>query len=611
MRIFHKLLIAAIMVLTTGFGSWGQQLAFPGAEGYGRFASGGRGDNSFLTPKVVAVTNLEDNAEGEALIEGSFRWALAQQDTLYNNVTLKIPTTIIFKVGGVIMLKQDIKCKTKNLTIAGQTAPGGGICFGGGTLNFSGSSNIIVRYIRSRPGDVSGDEVSAFRIENGGNFIIDHCTFSWAIEETTHFSSNENTSVQWCIISESLFHSIHKKGDRGYGTQWGGEYASYHHNLLAHHNSRMPRINGSNKNDIEALVDYRNNVNFNWGSSGAFYGGEWEGTSGKGFCATNVVNNYFKPGPATSGEYFARPSSNRSGVQFDGYAQWYFSGNIMEGNEQRSNDNWLGVDGSNVGGIANIRSEVEAVKADGSLEKYERYSQSASDAYTDVLAHAGASLPQRDAHDQRLVKEVSGEVDIVRYEYTTNDGQETPKKGVASGLIDTQNNLVPSDAPEGTTAWSVYESVGSEQSPADSDGDGLPDAWETSNDLDPADPTDFMTITASGYSYLEIYLNELTGVEIDAADSVKYNDVVTSISQLKKRPGLNVYPNPAVDMLYIQGGQNIVKLEVYSLSGIRMMESVNHDGIRELNVARLNSGIYFVKATAGNGEIYQTKLLKQ
>jgi hypothetical protein len=178
-------------------------------------------------------------------------------------------------------------------------------------------------------------------------------------------------------------------------------------------------------------------------------------------------------------------------------------------------------------------------------------------------------------------------------------------------LIDTQNNLVPSDAPEGTTAWSVYESVGSDQAPSDSDGDGLPDAWETSNDLDPADPTDFMTITASGYSYLEIYLNELTGVEIDAADSVKYNDVVTSISQLKKRPGLNVYPNPAVDMLYIQGGQNIVKLEVYSLSGIRMMESVNHDGIRELNVARLNSGIYFVKATAGNGEIYQTKLLKQ
>ena len=211
-----------------------------------------------------------------------------------------------FRVGGVINLKGELRAQRHNLTIAGQTAPGDGICFRGATVNFGGSQNVIIRYIRFRPGDELGAETSALRIENGANFIIDHCSMSWGIEETTHFSSNDNTTVQWCILSESLYNSIHKKGERGYAAQWGGEYASYHHNLLAHNRSRMPRINGSNENDVEALVDYRNNVNYNWG--GLIYGGEFEGTPNcTGFSHVNLVNNYFIPGPASEENSFACP----------------------------------------------------------------------------------------------------------------------------------------------------------------------------------------------------------------------------------------------------------------------------------------------------------------
>jgi len=589
-----------------------QPLAFPGAEGYGRFVTGGRGttiegQKIFLNAQVVEVTNLDDYADGEAPIPGSFRWALAKQDTLYNgSVKLKIPTTIVFRVGGVIQLKRDIHLSAKNLTIAGQTAPGGGICFSNGTLNFSGSENIIVRHIRSRPGDLLNQETSAFRIENGKNFIIDHCSFSWAIEETTHFSSNDNTTVQWCIISESLYNSIHKKGARGYGTQWGGEYASYHHNLLAHHNSRMPRINGSNANDIEALVDYRNNVNYNWGSSGAFYGGEWEGTNGKGFCHTNVVNNYFKKGPATSGNNFAAPSRNRDAVQFDGYAKWYFNGNIMEGDEARTNNNWLGVDASAVNGQANIRSDVEFVKSDGILEQYEHYTQNAEEAYYSVLEKVGANVPVRDAHDTRLIKEITGESAIVRYEYTTADGQQTPSKGVASGLIDTQNNLVsPEDRDNGKTAWDVYPVSTQEQAPLDTDHDGMPDEWETTHGLNPNDGTDFRIITPSGYIYLEAYLASLTGDTIDV--DTPFESSAKSIHASKT---FRLYPNPVNDRFSLVEGSKLLRLEIMNLSGERVKCIEGSNIGQSIDVSDLKEGCYLVQAWNEKNERLITKMIK-
>ena len=586
-KIKQYLVLAALSSLTFTVAD-AQLIAFPGAEGYGRFATGGRGDG--LTNQVVEVTNLEDDPVNPS--EGSLRWAFTQAteiriDPVLGPYTVKLPMTIVFRVGGVINLQDELRVNRNNMTIAGQTAPGDGICIRGATVNFSGSKNLILQHIRFRPGDELGLITSSFRIENGENFIVDHCSMSWTIEETTHFSSNKNTTVQWCILSESLYRSFHPKGSRGYATQWGGQYASYHHNLLAHHNSRMPRINGSNGNDVEALVDYRNNVNFNWGSSGAFYGGEFEGTGGQGFCHTNVVNNYFKPGPATGGSpVFARPSLNRDGVPLDGYAGWYFSGNVMEGNAAMTADNWLGVDGSEVGGNANIRSDEEFAQSDGALEQYGHYTESAAGAYQSVLSYAGATLPKRDTIDARVIAEVKGEIPVIRYEYLAGDTLETPVKGIASGIIDTPMNLVPDSLQDEMTPWDVYTT--SYDAPADTDHDGIPDDWETANGLNPTDYNDGRTITANGYSNLENYLHGLT---------------LTATEEAEENPsGLKVYPNPSTGQFTIESDRIIIRLDVVNLSGQLVRSVKNEAGIQSVDLEALPTGLYVLRAVSRTGQ---------
>lgn len=573
-----------------------QVKAFPSAEGYGKYATGGRGG------EVVEVTNLEDYATGEIPIEGSFRWAFTQKrDSVKNRWGVWIywwkPVTIVFKVGGVINLKEELRVKRDSMTIAGQTAPGDGICIRGATVNFSGSENVIVRYMRFRPGDELGEETSAFRIENGGNFIIDHCSMSWAIEETTHFSSSPNFTVQWCIVSESLYNSFHKKGARGYGTQWGGQYASYHHNLLAHHNSRMPRINGSNENDVEALVDYRNNVNYNWGSTGAFYGGEWMKTGGLGFAHTNVVNNYFIPGPATSSTVvFARPS--RGDTTYPDYSKWYFNGNVMVGHTDMTNDNWLGVSDDNIGSIDNIRSDEEFVQLDGVLEDHDNYTQSAEEAYQSIIEDVGATLPKRDAHDIRLIKEMTGEIDIIRYEYTDSTGKVSPIKGISAGLIDTQENLVsPEDRTADKTAWDVYVSIPESEAPVDSDHDGMPDIWEIQNGLNPEDYTDGKLIAENGYSNLENYLNGLT--------------LTVDVKDFHKNSGLIIFPNPAEDLIQLSSYNIIQKIEIYALNGTLMKVVDQKSGIHEVSVESIPVGIYVLRATSDNQQEYIKKLIRK
>ncbi len=594
----HRCFVGMLGLAAASSQLFAQVPAFPGAEGYGRLATGGRGNGQ--TGRVVAVTNLEDALSNPPA--GSLRWALAQGvETVVHPILgplqYKRPLTVVFRVGGVINLKGELRVNRNSLTLAGQTAPGDGICIRGATVNFSGSRNVIIRYLRFRPGDELGQETSAFRIENGGNFIIDHCSMSWAIEETTHFSSNDSTTVQWCIISESLYNSIHKKGERGYATQWGGEYASYHHNLLAHHNSRMPRINGSNKNDIEALVDYRNNVNYNWGSSGAFYGGEWEATNGKGFCRTNVVNNYFKPGPATTGsKYFARPSLNRSGVTLDGYGKWYFSGNIMEGYPAMTADNWLGVDGSNVGGIANIRADSEFVKTDGMFENYADYTETAGQALESVLNYAGATLPLRDAIDRRLMAEIRGESPVTRYNYTTGDGQVTPVKGITSGIIDTQRNLVPPDAPEGSTPWDVYR-FSSVSADTDIDADGMPDFWEIYHGLDKDNPLDGRLLADNGYSNLENYLNSLA--------------VPTHTGSMNRKTLFRAYPNPANEELFLDCSNPVTRIDLYDITGRKVLTDRSQLGIRKVSLAGLQPGLYLVHARSAGDRLYMEKIMKQ
>lgn len=439
-----------------------QQLAFPGAEGYGRFTTGGRGG------RVIEVTNLKGDESA-----GSLRAALSTpgQD----------PITIIFRVSGTISLtKGQVKVSRSNMTIAGQTAPGEGICIKDGYLKFSGS-NLIIRYLRLRPGDTAGlADLSSLGNENSHNVIIDHCSLSWSNEESHTCYDNKFITVQWCILSESLYSSFDSKGSRSYGSQWGGQYASYHHNLLASNVSRSPRVNGSRSHDTVALCDFRNNVIFNWGKSGAVYGGELEVNSPDAKCQVNWINNYYKPGPATSGSlFFAEPSYESRKGAAKGYAKWYFAGNYMEGIKGGMNkDNWQGVS------VVKVRS-ADNIKSDQEFKVDQPITETAQQAYQSVLAGAGAILPGRDAIDTRIISEAGGKM------ATKGSG----KYGNRKGIIDTQNEV---------GGWPELKSL---PAPADTDHDGMPDKWEKENKLNPTNPDDRNKIAADGYTMLEKYLN--------------------------------------------------------------------------------------------------------
>ncbi|MFD2162695.1 polysaccharide lyase family 1 protein [Paradesertivirga mongoliensis] len=459
-----KFILAGFLVLGLFTNIRAQQLAFPGAEGYGKYTTGGRGG------RVIEVTNLNGDES-----PGSLRAAL--------NTPGSDPITIVFRVSGTISLtKGQVKVGRSNMTIAGQTAPGDGICVKNGYLKFSGS-NLIIRYLRLRPGDEAGlSDLASLGNENSKNVIIDHCSLSWSNEESHTAYDNKYITVQWCILSEGLYKSFDSKGARSYGSQWGGQYASYHHNLLAHNVSRSPRVNGARSHDTVAVCDFRNNVIFNWGRAGAVYGGELEVNSPDAKCSINWINNYYKPGPATSETLlFAAPSLESRKDAAKGYAKWFISGNYMEGADKGLNkDNWIGVDVSKVGNAYNIKAESE-------FEVEKPQTESAKEAYKSVLAKAGATFPKRDEVDTRIVNEASGKMKI------SGSGA----YGVNKGIIDSQKSV---------GGWPKLSSV---PAPADTDRDGMPDSWEKARSLDPANPDDRNKVSPNGYTMLEMYLNGL------------------------------------------------------------------------------------------------------
>lgn len=544
-----------IMVLISG-NLLSQTLAFPEAEGYGKYTTGGRGG------RVVEVTNLLDVTRSGQPEPGSFREALSTPGD--------DPITIVFKVSGIIELNSELRAKRSNMTIAGQTAPGDGICIKGYTVNLGGSENVIIRYIRFRPGDVGSSEVSALRFENSKNIIIDHCSMSWAVEEIMGFYDNKYTTVQWCILSEGLYESIHKKGARSYASQWGGQYASYHHNLLAHNNSRSPRINGSQSNDTIALLDIRNNVIFNWGSQGAIYGGEEAIAVGK--CETNFVNNYYQPGKMTSSNLlFARPSYKRTDVPATGYAGWYFSGNHMAGIDGGMNDdNWLGVEIiSEIGSADNIRSDVE-------FEVSAVTTQSALEARDLVLEKAGATLPKRDDVDIRIVGETRGDIEVQ-----------------GNGRIDSQSEV---------GGWPEYNTLLPLE---DADKDGMPDSYEEEQGLDPDDAEDGKLIQANGYSNLEIYLNSITGI-------TGQEEEVEVLHAGARSPDFVVSPNPGGDYLQLTSKGSISEITLYTIDG----KTVFHHDLSNVYTYRLDIGglkrsTYILKARLTDGSWVERKIIKE
>jgi hypothetical protein len=460
-----KLPIIAFLALSAFKNTKAQPIAFPGAEGYGKYATGGRGG------KVAIVTNLHDDGPG------SLRHALAAYPGE--------PLTVVFQVSGIIELSTPLVLKRSNVTIAGQTAPGDGICLKGNSFIINGAGkggnrgNIIIRYIRSRPGSTYYLGVYGLDIENCHDIIIDHCSFSWANEEVVAAYDIKNITIQWCIVSEGLYEAGHHKGHRSYGGVWGGQNASFHHNLFAHLNNRTVRFNGARAHDTIALVDYRNNVNYNWGSANACYGGDVKIPGG--VSEVNLANNYYEPGPATADTLkflhvlYAKNPDNRVG-------QWYIAGNVMAGHKDLTKDNWKGVDLRELPEASRPKAKADTPFVAMKIES----EQSAKDAYASVLAGAGATLPKRDSTDIRVVYEVQHKI---------ASGQGVFGK---AGII---------DSPSAVGGWATYKQG---KALKDTDGDGMPDDWEKKNNLNPKDAKDGNSVGADGYTNLERYLNTPT-----------------------------------------------------------------------------------------------------
>lgn len=434
--------------------------AFPGAWGGGMFTTGGRGG------KVIAVTNLNDNGAG------SLRAALETQG----------PRIVVFRVAGTIKLSDDLNINHPDITIAGQSAPGDGICIAG-TLNIN-THNVIVRHLRVRRGVPTGGQGD----DNiGGNpdhhIIIDHCSTSWGMDENISLyrhmrpsldgstqikDAAEHITVQWTISSEALNARGH-----AFGGTWGGNPSTFHHNLFASNTARNPSIG------MSGPFDFRYNVVFNWRHRTVDGGDE---TS-----MINLINNYFKPGPATNENMravFARieqrsmyspGSAWREGEWYPKEAnrpgKWYVAGNIMHGNEELNNNNWAGVRGPEK--IARVNTPFVGWPV--------APHQTANAAFESVLAKSGATLPKRDAVDTRVTE-------MVR-----------------TGKPMTETGIIKDVSEVGGYPKLTFNPA---QVPADSDGDGMPDAWETKNKLDPKNAKDgAMDTDGDGYTNVEEFLN--------------------------------------------------------------------------------------------------------
>ncbi|MGO4710662.1 pectate lyase [Chryseobacterium sp. 2TAF14] len=458
----HKIFTTGILtMLALSVSAQEKTLSFPGAEGFGRYTTGGRGGN------VLFVTKLSDDGS-----EGTLRYALEQKGAKY----------IVFKTGGTIYLESPLKIKEGNVTILGQTAPGDGITIAN-YETFVAADNVIIRFLRFRMGDQKKFEGDALGARFIKDLIVDHCSMSWSTDETVSIYVNENTTLQWCVIAESLRNSAHQKGAHGYGGIAGGKFASFHHNIYANHDSRNPRLGeyAGSKFALTDLTDFRNNVIYNWGHNNV-YGGEGMNV--------NIVNNYYKPGPATMTPKRIVAIDKNEKPETEVYNIWgkyYISGNVSEGNPEVTADNW------NLGVFNQMKESYKLTEEDKNSIKINQphdiqnniKTDSPKNAYEKILKIGGASLV-RDAVDLRVLKEVKNGT------FTYNGSL-----GSKNGIIDSQKDVggFP-DLKQGKTLL-------------DSDNDGMPDEWEKKHNLDPKKANANGRDLDKNYDNIEVYSHSM------------------------------------------------------------------------------------------------------
>lgn len=582
--------------------------AFPGAEGFGRYTTGGRGG------AVYHVTKLDDDGS-----EGTFRWACNKSGV----------RTIVFDVSGTIYLKSALQLKRGNVTIAGQTAPGDGICIADYPFTID-SDNVIIRFMRFRLGNrhVDKHEGDGLGGMDRKNIIVDHCSISWSIDECLSVYGSKNITLQWNIVSQSLKKSGHSKGAHGYGGNWGGSGATYHHNLLAHHDSRVPRLGPRPGTQKDERMDLRNNVMYNWGGNGC-YGGEG--------MTVNIAYNYYKPGPTTrkrtkamqyrlaapgirtvdyclnkaaiansyktatgtavtKNDVSGSSDGTNNYVEISGtkykidmttnkidvggkqvtvswndwkpmlhvWGKFYAEGNYNPNSADMNKDNFKYGIANQIDKSGNDKTYPgdAAVKLTVPMDFEGVTTHTAQDAFDKVLAYAGASL-HRDWVDEQMVNDT-------RKGIATSTGS-----GNTGGIINSQNDNKPAGA---AADWSPWPNLVTDTSisVADTDGDGIPDYWEDANGLDKNNAADGNLTDAEGYTNLERYMNSLvadimakeneggkflsgTQTYDDAtgiADAAIYNKVADD--RIYNLQGMLV-ENPISGSIYIQNGKKFVK----------------------------------------------------
>ena len=570
-----------------------QAPAFPGAEGHGRYVTGGRGG------KVVHVTNLNDSGTG------SFREAVKSGNRI-----------IVFDVAGVIALKSDLKIGD-NITILGQTAPSPGITLRYYTVQ-PGNNNII-RFLRIRRGEEKNinDGADATWQRNKTGIIFDHCSFSWSIDEVASFYDNNNFTMQWCTIAESLTNPGHSKGAHGYGGIWGGKLASFHHNFVGHLMNRGPRFNGarygwtgytSNKeystykwqNAVQAEnVDFRNCVMYN--AQGTCYGGPGGGQ-------INIVNNYYKAGPSHSlkGKTLnglkvdistgsvrgnqdritlvtlsTQSNSDKNHPElYDMTSRYFINGNITETTKGSvtKNQDWKDISydkgipslngeyyspdaknfyGDNVAHVTISGKSCVKIKMDAPAPTGEVTTHSAAESFSKVLAYSGASL-YRDEIDARYMEEAK--TGTAKYK-----GSITQSPGIIDKVADVNGY--------------TEANFGTATRPADfdTDKDGIPDAWEIANGLDPNDATDALTYSLDSkgyYTNLEVYANSLVEDIMKQGNADAENKVDEYYPAWKNPTGISqiITSNPS----------ELVKVTYYSLNGTLLSAPQKGINIRKM-----------------------------